>query len=141
MHKNAKILHKNSPKKIRFWSKKWPNFEGKKHQNFGDKSAPNRRQKYTILMYQKWYISYERRYTKMTKSELLKLVKAKCLDCCCDQPKEVALCPIERCPLYSVRLGKDPNPRKLSEAELEIRKNNLRGGRKSTEKVDSEKDL
>lgn len=77
----------------------------------------------------------------MTKSELLKLVKAKCLDCCCDQPKEVALCPIERCPLYSVRLGKDPNPRKLSDAELEIRKNNLRGGRKSTEKVDSEKDL
>lgn len=77
----------------------------------------------------------------MTKSELLKLVRAKCLDCCCDQPGEVALCPIERCPLYTVRLGKDPNPRKLSDAELEIRKNNLRGGRKSGEKADFEKDL
>ena len=77
----------------------------------------------------------------MTKSELLKLVKAKCLDCCCDQPKEVVLCPIERCPLYSVRLGKDPNPRKLSDAELEIRKNNLSKAWKSSEKADSEKDL
>jgi hypothetical protein len=77
----------------------------------------------------------------MTKSELLKLVKAKCLDCCCDQPKEVALCPIERCPLYTVRLGKDPNKRKLSEAELEIRRNNLRGGRKASEKADPEEDL
>lgn len=77
----------------------------------------------------------------MTKTELLKLVKAKCLDCCCDQPKEVALCPIERCPLYTVRLGKDPNPRKLSEAELEIRKNNLSKAWKNNEKADSEKDL
>ena len=77
----------------------------------------------------------------MTKTELLKLVKAKCLDCCCDQPKEVALCPIERCPLYTVRLGKDPNKRKLSDAELEIRKNNLSKAWKNNEKADSEKDL
>lgn len=137
MHKYSKILNKNSLKKIRFWSKKLPDFEGKKHQNFGEKSAL----KMTILMYQKWYKSYERRYTKMTKSELLKLVKAKCLDCCCDQPKEVALCPIERCPLYSVRLGKDPNPRKLSNEELELRKNILSKARQNGKKADSEKDL
>ena len=73
----------------------------------------------------------------MTKSELLKLVKAKCLDCCCDQPKEVALCPIERCPLYSVRLGKDPNPRKLSEAELEARRKGADKLLKSNEKANS----
>ena len=73
----------------------------------------------------------------MTKSELLKLVKAKCLDCCCDQPKEVALCPIERCPLYSVRLGKDPNKRKLSEAELEARRKGADKLLKSNEKADS----
>ena len=77
----------------------------------------------------------------MTKSELLKLVRAKCLDCCCDQPGEVALCPIERCPLYSVRLGKDPNPRKLTDEELEVRKKRLEKARKSRGKADSEKDL
>ena len=77
----------------------------------------------------------------MTKSELLKLVRAKCLDCCCDQPGEVALCPIERCPLYSVRLGKDPNPRKLSDEELERRKEVLAKARQSGKKADSEKDL
>ena len=76
----------------------------------------------------------------MTKSELLKLVKAKCLDCCCDQPKEVALCPIERCPLYSVRLGKDPNPRKLSEAAVEARRNNMKKAREANKNADSEKD-
>ena len=96
-------------------------------------------------MYQKWYKSDDKNddkeVQKMTKTELLKLVRAKCLDCCCNQPGEVALCPIERCPLYTVRLGKDPNPRKLSDAELEARKRGADKSLKSRGKADSEKDL
>ena len=38
----------------------------------------------------------------------LKAIRAKCLDCCADQPKEVRLCPCEDCPLYSYRDGRDP---------------------------------
>ena len=38
----------------------------------------------------------------------LKAIRAKCLDCCCDQPSEVKLCPSEQCPLYPFRLGKNP---------------------------------
>ncbi len=77
----------------------------------------------------------------MTKNDLLKLIRAKCLDCCCDQPKEVALCPIERCPLYRVRLGKDPDTRKLTDAETEARKNTIAKARKNNAKVNPDKDL
>ena len=37
-----------------------------------------------------------------------KAIKAKCLDCCCGQYKEVKHCPATTCPLYPFRLGKDP---------------------------------
>ena len=39
----------------------------------------------------------------------LKAIRAKCLDCMCDQPKEVRLCPSTDCPLYPFRMGKNPN--------------------------------
>lgn len=45
----------------------------------------------------------------------LKAIRAKCLDCCCDQAYEVKLCPCEKtCALWPFRLGKNP-----------YRKNNL----------------
>ena len=37
-----------------------------------------------------------------------KAIRAKCLDCCCGQYKEVKHCPATTCPLYPFRLGKDP---------------------------------
>lgn len=46
----------------------------------------------------------------------LKSIRAKCLDCCCENQQEVALCPAEDCPLWSFRFGKNPNI-KLSEEE------------------------
>jgi hypothetical protein len=55
----------------------------------------------------------------MTKSELLKLVRAKCLDCGAGSPKEVELCPVTKCSLYTVRLGKDPTKRVLSPEKRE----------------------
>lgn len=45
-----------------------------------------------------------------TKAELLKAVRAKCLDCSNYQPSEVQLCVIPRCALYPYRMGSDPTP-------------------------------
>lgn len=38
----------------------------------------------------------------------IKAIRAKCLDCCCDQSNEVKLCPAEDCPLWPFRMGKNP---------------------------------
>ncbi len=38
----------------------------------------------------------------------LKAIRLKCLDCSNDQPKEVRLCPIEKCALFQFRFGKNP---------------------------------
>ncbi|MEW6195601.1 MAG: hypothetical protein AB1521_10650 [Bacteroidota bacterium] len=42
----------------------------------------------------------------------VKAIKAKCLDCSGGSKKEVRECIIQDCPLYTFRLGKNPN-RKL----------------------------
>jgi len=60
-----------------------------------------------------------------TKSDLLKTIRAKCLDCTCDQIQEVKLCPAEDCPLWKYRMGKDPDKRQLSE----VQKKNLAAAR------------
>ena len=39
----------------------------------------------------------------------LRAIRAKCLDCMCDQPAEVRLCPCEDCALYPYRMGHNPN--------------------------------
>lgn len=70
----------------------------------------------------------------MTKTEVLKLVRAKCLDCMCDSPKEVSLCCVPGCALFSIRSGKDPRPRQLSEerrAALAKQLNSIRPQKKS----------
>lgn len=38
-----------------------------------------------------------------------KAMRAKCLDCCCGQAKEVRNCPIIDCALWAYRMGKNPN--------------------------------
>jgi hypothetical protein len=56
--------------------------------------------------------------TKLKKSlPPLKAIRAKCLDCCYDQSKEVLLCPCDDCSLYPYRLGKNPTPRAISEKQ------------------------
>jgi len=45
----------------------------------------------------------------MNKLTPVKAIRAKCLDCCGGQPKEVRLCPSAGCPLYWYRFGKNPN--------------------------------
>lgn len=39
----------------------------------------------------------------------LRVIRYKCLDCCCGSAHEVKLCTAETCPLYPFRLGKNPN--------------------------------
>lgn len=56
-----------------------------------------------------------------TKTDLLKTIRAKCLDCTCDQIKEVQLCPSEDCPLWKYRMGKDPDKQQLSDAQKQAR--------------------
>jgi len=38
----------------------------------------------------------------------IKAIRAKCLDCCADQPKEVRHCTVIHCALWPYRMGKRP---------------------------------
>jgi len=62
----------------------------------------------------------------------MKAIRAKCLDCCAGQFKEVRCCTSEDCPLYIYRLGRNPKrkgvgnkngiPCRKPSAQLEISK-------------------
>jgi hypothetical protein len=55
--------------------------------------------------------------TQQVRSEpILKVIRRKCLDCSADQPTEVRLCPVTKCPLCPYRMGANPfaKPRGLS---------------------------
>ena len=66
---------------------------------------------------------------KMTQDELrkaghepmspLQALRARCLDCCAQQPKDVALCPAVGCPSWPFRMGSDPWRKPASEARRE----------------------
>lgn len=45
----------------------------------------------------------------------LRAVRLKCLDCTCNSPKEVELCPIRACPLWAFRFGRNPYRKPQSE--------------------------
>lgn len=45
-----------------------------------------------------------------TKTDILKSIRAKCLDCCIQQINEVRLCTVTRCALWPFRFGSDPAP-------------------------------
>jgi len=38
----------------------------------------------------------------------VKVIRQKCLDCCCGQRAEVDNCTVKKCPLYLWRMGKNP---------------------------------
>ena len=71
----------------------------------------------------------------------VKVIRAKCLDCCCGSAKEVEACPIEKCPLWRWRSGKNPfrEKRELSEEQkmaARERLANARERKKSAEALD-----
>lgn len=51
------------------------------------------------------------------KIPVLKAVRAKCLNCSAGSAKEVDLCPIDDCPLFPFRYGKDPFRKKIEMTE------------------------
>jgi hypothetical protein len=42
------------------------------------------------------------------RSPLLKVIRAKCLDCCCGSAAEVRRCHLKHCPLWPYRMGENP---------------------------------
>jgi hypothetical protein len=45
----------------------------------------------------------------------IRAIRLKCLDCTCGSQKEVEACPIEKCPLWRFRFGKNPFRKPVSE--------------------------
>ena len=56
------------------------------------------------------------------KTNPVKAIREKCLDCCYGQKEEVKLCPCTECPIYPYRLGKNPyrQRKNLTEEEREV---------------------
>jgi hypothetical protein len=52
-----------------------------------------------------------------TKTEILKAVRRKCIDCSGGEMAEVRHCTVLRCELWPFRLGTDPNPSKTGFAK------------------------
>ena len=72
----------------------------------------------------------------------VKAIRAKCLDCCCWQTKEVELCTNEKCALYPFRFGKNPyrSKREMSEEQRVAAAERLRAAREKKE-ADADDDL
>lgn len=55
---------------------------------------------------------------EMKRMTPVKAIRAKCLDCCCDQVAEVRACPAGDCPLWPYRMGHNPaRKRELTEEQ------------------------
>lgn len=69
----------------------------------------------------------------------IKVIRAHCLYCCCDSPKEVKLCSIKECPLHQFRFGKNPyrKQRILSKEQTKHLAENLAIARENFSKGDS----
>lgn len=67
----------------------------------------------------------------------VKAIRAKCLDCCCGQLREVEQCPSTRCPLHPFRFGKNPyrSKRELTEDQRTAMANRLREAREKKKEV------
>ena len=70
----------------------------------------------------------------------VKAIRAYCVECSCGSTVEVKCCPIERCPLYPFRMGKNPfrQKREMTEEQRKAVGDRLREARKTN--VDSDED-
>lgn len=57
---------------------------------------------------------------------VLRVIRMKCLDCCCWQENEVRECPAEDCILWKFRMGKNPVKRVMSEEQRKASAERLR---------------
>lgn len=58
----------------------------------------------------------------MAKLTPMKAIRAKCLDCCSGQVKEVRLCPVQNCALHEYRSGHRPKGGEVTEEDGEEEK-------------------
>lgn len=71
----------------------------------------------------------------MTEQSLItnpvKVIRKYCLECCRESPKEVEVCPAEKCWLHPFRMGNNPyrTKRELSEEQKKEAAENLRKAR------------
>lgn len=74
------------------------------------------------------------------KTNPVKAIREKCLECSNGQSSEVKYCPVEKCPLFPYRLGKNPfrQKREMTDEERKALGDRLREARKSN--ADSEED-
>ena len=49
----------------------------------------------------------------------VKIIRLKCIDCCCGSVSEVRLCTAKNCPLWPWRMGKNPYRKKVERTEDE----------------------
>ena len=47
----------------------------------------------------------------------IKAIRAKCLDCTCNQLQESRECTVKNCPLHPYRMGRRPNDKEIIEYE------------------------
>ena len=74
------------------------------------------------------------------KTNPVKAIREKCLDCCCGSYLEVEKCNIENCPLFPFRFGKNPfrQKREMTEEQRKAVGDRLREARKTN--ADSEEE-
>ena len=63
----------------------------------------------------------------------VKAIRAYCLECSCGATSEVKYCPIDNCPLYPFRFGKNPyrQRREMTEEEKQVLADRLKEARKN----------
>lgn len=63
----------------------------------------------------------------------VKAIRAYCLECSCGATSEVKECPVNKCPLYPFRMGKNPyrQRREMSDEERQVLAARLIEARKS----------
>lgn len=76
------------------------------------------------------------------KTNPVKAIREKCLDCCCGSIVEIKECTVESCPIYPFRLGKNPfrQKRELSEEQKKAARDRLMEARKSSSDDEDEED-
>lgn len=69
------------------------------------------------------------------KTNPVKAIREKCIDCCCGSTLEVKECTVEQCPLFPYRLGKNPfrQKREMTDEERKALGDRLREARKSND--------
>ena len=68
----------------------------------------------------------------------VKAIRAKCLDCCCQQIVEVRFCTANQCPLHPYRMGKRPETMQKNVPGGTFPEDNHEGYSDTTEATESE---